>query len=580
MFKLVQTNQDKRERPVTLTISIVLIIAAFLFVHDSAPAQDITSTSVTLHWTAPGDNGDEGTASQYDIRYSQSPINDGNWDAAMSIGNEPVPLTAGSSQSCTIDDLEPSTTYYFAIKAADEVPNWSPLSNILSRTTLVEAVAPTDIADLNAGSATLSSITLNWTAPGDDGGTGTASEYDIRYAASPITDANWNSATQVTGEPSPQSAGSSEQFVVSDLSQNTTYFFAIKTADEVPNWSDLSNVASATTGTESTAPSNIVDLQFQNVTPTSVTLIWHAPGDDGTVGTASEYDIRYSTEPITLANWNDAELVSGEPPPAAAGTAQSYIVSGLNADTKYYFAIRSADEVPNWSGLSNVVETDTEDDVAPSAIMDLSAVTGDEGGQISLSWTAPGDNGDEGIASAYLILYSKDTITTGNWEQADLCVSPPDPKPAGAQQVCVLGNLDPGREYCIAVKSIDDTENMSELSNVSFAMSNTGLILDTDDDQFAELPEEFGLEQNYPNPFNPSTTISYALPSTSHVRIDIYNVLGRLTNRLVDETQTSGIHSISWDGDDLAGNKVSSGIYFYRIIAGNFTDTKKMMLVQ
>jgi len=580
MTKRAQLNYARQERPVTLAIALVLVVAAIFLVHDSAPAQDITPTSVTLRWTAPGDNGSEGQASQYDIRYATSPINSINFSSASQVAGEPVPQIAGSDESFTVTGLQPSTTYYFAIKAADEVPNWSAISNVIERTTLDETTSPSNIADLIAGSPGLNSITLSWTAPGDDGSSGTADQYDIRYSLVPITDANWNSATQVSGEPSPQSAGSNEEFVVTGLNQSTTYYFAIKTADEVPNWSGLSNIPSATTGTESTAPSNIADLQISNTTASSVTLIWHAPGDDGTVGTASEYDIRYSTAPINISNWNDAASIANAPTPAAAGTAQSVTISDLDPDTQYYFAIRTADEVPNWSGVSNVVNTTTIDNVAPSPIMDLTAVTGDEAGELTLNWTAPGGNEFEGAVAHYLILYSKDTITSDNWELADLCVSPPDPLPAGSEQVYVLCDLDPGEEYCVAVKSVDEATNISDLSNCVSAVSQTGLILDIDDDEFAELPEEFQLAQNYPNPFNPSTVIEYALPTAAFVNINIYNVLGQLTATLVSEPQGAGYHSVQWDGTDKFGRKAASGVYLYKISTGNFTQSKKMLMVQ
>jgi len=106
------------------------------------------------------------------------------------------------------------------------------------------------VADLATGAITANSVELTWTAPGDDGSSGTASTYDIRFSTSPITnDTDFNNATQATGEPAPQVAGSSESFTVTGLNPGTTYYFAIKTADEVPNWSALSNVPSATTST-------------------------------------------------------------------------------------------------------------------------------------------------------------------------------------------------------------------------------------------------------------------------------------------------------------------------------------------
>jgi len=110
-----------------------------------------------------------------------------------------------------------------------------------------DTTPPASVTNLAAGNPTATSIELTWTAPGDDDMGGTASLYDIRYSTSVITDANWNVATQCTGAPSPSSAGANESFTVTGLSPSTPYWFALKTADEVPNWSGLSNSPSETT---------------------------------------------------------------------------------------------------------------------------------------------------------------------------------------------------------------------------------------------------------------------------------------------------------------------------------------------
>lgn len=111
-----------------------------------------------------------------------------------------------------------------------------------------DSIAPSVITDLSASGATSQSINLSWTSPGDDTTNGTATTYDIRYSTSPITNnTDFNNATQAVGEPTPQVAGSSENFTVSGLSSQTRYYFAIKTEDEVPNTSQLSNTASDST---------------------------------------------------------------------------------------------------------------------------------------------------------------------------------------------------------------------------------------------------------------------------------------------------------------------------------------------
>ncbi|HLF14685.1 MAG TPA: choice-of-anchor D domain-containing protein [Bacteroidota bacterium] len=95
-----------------------------------------TSNTITLTWTASGDNGDTGRASFYDIRYSTSPINDGNFDSATPVTGEPFPKPVDSTESMEVFGLDFTTTYYFAMRAADEWHNPSPLSNVPSATTL------------------------------------------------------------------------------------------------------------------------------------------------------------------------------------------------------------------------------------------------------------------------------------------------------------------------------------------------------------------------------------------------------------------------------------------------------------
>jgi parallel beta-helix repeat protein len=94
-------------------------------------------------------------------------------------------------------------------------------------------------------------------------------------------------------------------------------------------------------------------------------------------------------------------------------------------------------------------------------------------------------------------------------------------------------------------------------------------------------PERFALLQNYPNPFNPETYISFALPVASPVSLKIYNVAGQLVKSLADgEQMSAGLHMVRWDGTNQTGDKVSSGIYFYKMNAGDFQATKKMVVTK
>ena len=95
-----------------------------------------------------------------------------------------------------------------------------------------------------------------------------------------------------------------------------------------------------------------------------------------------------------------------------------------------------------------------------------------------------------------------------------------------------------------------------------------------------KTPKNYFLSQNYPNPFNPATLISYDLPKSSYVILKVYNIQGQEIKTLVNEFQPEGMKSVTWDGLDNEGKKVTSSVYFYRIEAGNFSVSKKMILVQ
>lgn len=152
----------------------------------------------------------------------------------------------------------------------------------------------------------------------------------------------------------------------------------------------LGQLASADT----IAPAVIDDFSATNIASTSVNLNWTAPGDGGKSGTATAYEVRYSTSPINQANWAVAIPVTGEPVPLVAGAPQAMTVTGLQPDTVYYFAITTSDEVPNVSVVSPYTSAHTlvtdPDVTAPTIPTNLaSAVISPT--QINLSWTASTD---------------------------------------------------------------------------------------------------------------------------------------------------------------------------------------------
>jgi beta-glucosidase len=99
-------------------------------------------------------------------------------------------------------------------------------------------------------------------------------------------------------------------------------------------------------------------------------------------------------------------------------------------------------------------------------------------------------------------------------------------------------------------------------------------------DSINNLPSEFTLSNNYPNPFNPSTTIEYEIPKAAHVKMEIFNSLGELMNILKNDFQNQGKYTVRWNGKNMKGQIVTSGIYFYKMSANGLTLVKKMLLLK
>jgi len=126
-----------------------------------------------------------------------------------------------------------------------------------------------------------------------------------------------------------------------------------------------------------------------------------------------------------------------------------------------------------------------------------------------------------------------------------------------------------GQTAYYVLRAEDIHGNLSSVSNQVSAVA-TGV-----ENQHSGIPTEYSLGQNYPNPFNPTTVISYQLPVVSNVTLRVYDVLGREVETLVNERQTAGNYSVTIDARDLP-----SGLYFYRLQAGSYTATKKLLLLK
>jgi hypothetical protein len=233
---------------------------------------------------------------------------------------------------------------------------------VLVNNNLPDVTPPAAVSDLSATALSAIEVQLNWTSTGDDGMTGLATSYEIRYNTEPVNDSNWENSELVQDVIAPEISGSQQSFIVSGLSGGLTYYFAIKIVDEAGNASPVSNIVDAYTDeADNIAPAPVTDLEIINVRPISIELNWTASGDDGNEGTATSYDLRYSLSPINDDNWESAASFQNTPKPLVAGSQQSVIIIGLSPLTQYYIAIRSLDEQENISGISNLVTATTSE---------------------------------------------------------------------------------------------------------------------------------------------------------------------------------------------------------------------------
>ena len=136
---------------------------------------------------------------------------------------------------------------------------------------------------------------------------------------------------------------------------------------------------------------------------------------------------------------------------------------------------------------------------------------------------------------------------------------------------------------------IDAGEHMNWIlssdSGIDYILEGTGEITVPSSERFilnreSVIPVTFTLHQNYPNPFNPITTLRYDLPKDALVTLSIYDMLGREITQLVNTIQQAGFKSVQWDATDSMGKPVSAGVYLYQIQAGEFVQTRKMVLLK
>ena len=216
---------------------------------------------------------------------------------------------------------------------------------------LLSLLAP--IPALAQGAGT-DSVTLAWTAPGDDGNVGTAASYEVRMSSSPITAGNWSGASLVSGPPSPRPAGTRQSHVVRGLTRGTTYYFAIRAADESNNVAGISNVVRWDWILDSAPPSAPKGGKGKKKGQGVVTVEWSPNAEPDLAGYTVYRSLNGATGPFTALN-----------SPTTLSTA--YDDSGVpEGAIEVHYQLTASDQSGNESARSSVFRVDVIDAVAAS----------------------------------------------------------------------------------------------------------------------------------------------------------------------------------------------------------------------
>ena len=269
-------------------------------------------------------------------------------------------------------------------------------------------------------------------------------------------------------------------------------------------------------------------------------LRWTAPGDDGNVGRASAYELRYSETPVpndTTSWWVAAINAGSLPLPLTAGTRESFTVAGLDSATTYYFIIRTADEVPNWAGYSNVAVKATGSSgttlVTPSGF--AAQVVG---GDVRLSWNVV----TTGNAAGYRV-YRR----TGSNPIGTLVQTLPLSQSSWTDTTVVAGTT-----YEFSITSYSGSlESTPALATITVPGNG--------------LPAASSDMVVYPNPAKGRVTIRFqagtADGAPGRARIVIYDVTGQRVCKLLDDVLPAGLSTMEWLCQSDGGSALAPGLY-------------------
>ncbi len=489
----------------------------------------IYTNSPTLYWYLNG----VGTGLEYEIEYSTGALT----------GTPTV--TNITSSFYALSGLLSGTTYNWQVRSTDGVTTsaWSVQESFTTTGSNGGPVIPIPSWPIGGATVYSSSPSLYWYLNEYSGGL----SYEVEYSTGALT-----GTPNVTGITSLNTS-------LSGLAYGTTYNWQVRSTDGITNssWSvQESFVISGTIGPVVPIPSwPIGGTAVSSLTPT---LYWYQNSNSSGL----EYEVLYSTSSVTSGG-----ILQNGTSTTAWASSSSFTMPTLTPGATYFWQVRSRliSDNAQISNYSNVESFVTNAHSAPIILLPGSPV-GDRivpTSSPTLSWILPTTSKSE-LTYEVEVAKNPDMIGSEIFTNLD-------------NTFYKLDELNNGTKYFWRARSKNADGLYSQYSDLgSFSIGDN--ITEVNDETV--IPTKFFVGHNYPNPFNPTTTIQYGIPESAYVTVKIYNMLGEEVRVLVQSEKVAGTYEIMWTGNDNFGNKVSSGTYIFRVVAGNNVMSRKMVLMK
>jgi len=320
----------------------------------------------------------------------------------------------------------------------------------------------------------------------------------------------------------------------SNLKGGTTYYWRVKTKNLV-GWGDFSRTFRFSTLGPPGSVTTLYPFGGSTEIPTNLQFVWLKP--QFTSGSTFYFSVTQDT------NWIQPVLAD------STIVDTSHYVDSLNYSTWYFWRVASMNEAgrgqfSGWKSFQTI-------QAPPNPV---SITSKDSSNQLILRWT------DANVGGSVYVVFWWDDSTVSN----PFCAR----TTSNSYEVSTFADK---HQYWWKVR-VENIGGISAFSSVHGLYIDTTL---TGVRKGPSLPKVYSLAQNYPNPFNPTTSIRFALPKSSYVTLKVFNLLGQEVTALVNQELQAGYHDATWDA-----SKMPSGMYFYRIQAAGFVETKKLLLMK